>query len=211
MNEQRLLALRQQGYSPAAAVDGGAHRGDWSRMFKRVFPEARVLAVEANPECAAELRRVDLPGFEFDVCLLGDSDAKVVDFYMATGGDATGNSMFRENTEHFADDNMRVERLPTRTLDAVCEARGMHAVDFIKLDVQGAELVALDGAPRALSTAVFVLLEVSVMQYNQGAPLFEQVTAYMQRAGFRLFDIFDLHYYHGRLNQVDVLFARRQD
>ena len=46
----------------------------------------------------------------------------------------------------------------------------MHFIDYIKIDVQGAELLVLGGASETLTKATFVQLEVSVVEYNQGGP-----------------------------------------
>ena len=45
---------------------------------------------------------------------------------------------------------------------------------FHNLDFQGAELDVLDGAPQVLADAEFVFMEVGVLEYNKGAPLFSE-------------------------------------
>ena len=63
---------------------------------------------------------------------------------------------------------------------------------LLKLDVQGFELEVLRGSRIALDAAEFVLLEVSTLNYNRGAPLVAEVLDFMNQRGFVLFDIADL-------------------
>jgi FkbM family methyltransferase len=200
----RLNFLRDIGFHPKTIIDGGAWHGDWNRMIKSIFSDARVLSIEANTECAAYLN-----GLEYEIALLGDKDGKTVPYYTTRCGSDTGNSIFLEQTVYFSKNFLSVRELPMTTLDTVCQSRGITAVDFLKLDVQGAELVVLDGSRELLKTAEFVLLEVSILQYNAGAPLMADVTRYMDEAGFQMFDILETHFYGQYLNQIDILYVKK--
>lgn len=50
----------------------------------------------------------------------------------------------------------------------------------------------LKGASAALVSASFVLLEVSLVPYNQGSPLLAEVVGWMDAKGWRVHDVFDL-------------------
>jgi hypothetical protein len=89
--------------------------------------------------------------------------------------------------------------------------------DFIKLDVQGAEIDVLRGASECLRTTKYVLTEVSLHRWNKDAPMIEDVVRYMADRDFEIVDIVDMHFLDNYLFQIDVLFAhktsnlRRQD
>jgi hypothetical protein len=51
-------------------------------------------------------------------------------------------------------------------------------------------------------------MEMSLLEYNKGAPLIADVIARLQQLGFVLFDIFELSRFAGHLNQVDGVFVR---
>ena len=100
--------------------------------------------------------------------------------------------------------------LAMTTLDRTIEEQEFPPPQLIKLDVQGYELEVLKGATRALASAEFVLLEVSVWQYNENSPLIEEVVAFMSGAGFVTYDVFDINRLSdGTLLQLDVLFIRK--
>ncbi len=57
-------------------------------------------------------------------------------------------------------------------------------VDFIKIDVQGAELAVLRNGVRALSKALVVQTEVEFVELYRGQPLFADVDAFLRSQGF---------------------------
>jgi FkbM family methyltransferase len=82
--------------------------------------------------------------------------------------------------------------LETTTLDTFCQEEGVEEIDFLQLDIQGAELQVLEGASRILANSVLAIqTEVSFSELYIKQPLFAEVDTYLRAAGFALFD-FDL-------------------
>jgi hypothetical protein len=83
-------------------------------------------------------------------------------------------------------------------------------VDLLKLDTQGSELDILRGADETLRSVRFLQLEVSLVRYNEGGPLADEVFAFLRERDFFLHDVFDLKYAPGSddLIQLDCLFSR---
>ena len=77
------------------------------------------------------------------------------------------------------------------------------------IDAQGAELLVLAGASKTLASVQVLLLELAVVQYNLGAPIFFEVHAAAERLGFRAFDVSELHYTNAILIQIDIMFVRK--
>jgi FkbM family methyltransferase len=203
-----LLKLRDAGVCPTAVVDAGACIGDWTRLLLRVFPQARVLMIEPQ-QCHAETlaRLCGQFSGQLDAVgsLLGPPGQDEAAFHVTDdGGGGTGSSVLPENS----DVPRHVVRMPMQTLDGLLAQHRFPPPDFIKLDVQGYELEVLKGARNALNSAQFVLLEVSVWQYNAGSPLLGEVVEWMHGQGFRVHDVFDLSRRLGLLVQVDLLFRR---
>jgi FkbM family methyltransferase len=84
-----------------------------------------------------------------------------------------------------------VERapMPTHRLDDVPEAAN---TDYLKIDVQGAELDVLNGATRVLEQAVVVETEVEFVPLYKNQPLFADVDAALRRNGFTLHNFANL-------------------
>ena len=71
--------------------------------------------------------------------------------------------------------------LDTARLDDIPAVRPM---DFLKLDIQGAELMALEAGTAALTDAMAVQLEVGFLPIYKNQPLFSDVDAFLRARGF---------------------------
>jgi FkbM family methyltransferase len=202
-HEGRLLQLKRLGFEPKTVFDIGAYRGEWSRCAGRVFSAATIHMFEANEENEAFLAKTGNP---YVIAALSDKSGKKV-FHMPKAGLATGASFYRENTA-FYDDCRMVEK-HAFTLDEVVKSRRIERPDFIKLDVQGSEIDVLRGASECLKSCAYLLVEASITNYNEGAPLIFDIMGEMNRLGFTVVDLFECHYdKDGWLLQIDLLFAR---
>jgi hypothetical protein len=80
------------------------------------------------------------------------------------------------------------EKVPvqTRRLDDVVE---IAALDMLKIDVQGAELMVFNGARQKLGRAVAVHTEVCFLPLYKNQPLFGEIDLALRGLGFVLHDI----------------------
>ena len=200
--------LKRLGFTPRSAIDVGAYEGDWTRALKRLFTDATVLMIEAQPGKADALQGVvdGSANVTYRACLVGDRNEDDVAFHvMDTPYGSTGSSMYPEQTSF----PRNAVPLTMRTLDDIVAEAAMAAPDLLKIDVQGAELDVLAGAESTLKSVQFIHMELSTLQYNEGAPLIADVLPVLGAAGFVLFDILEEHRIgDGILSQLDALFIR---
>jgi len=199
------LSLIQNYLNPTSILDIGANVGDFTKECKLTFPTAEYFLIEGNAACEPYLKN---SGHNYFIGLLSD-EPKIVKFYVNKNNlISTGNSIYRENTEHFSDENIIIEELQTTTLDSVV---GDKVYDLIKIDVQGAELDVLRGGVVTVQEAKAIILELSLIEYNKNSASYEDVTQYMESIGYvpmeKLYEHFDGH---GNLIQLDVLFLNRR-
>lgn len=71
--------------------------------------------------------------------------------------------------------------IQTQRLD---EIQGVPQIDFLKMDVQGAELTILKHGTRVLGDCVAIQLEVSYVPLYEGQPSFGDVDVWLRQAGF---------------------------
>jgi FkbM family methyltransferase len=192
------------GLAPCSILDVGAHRGRWAEAVRPLFPDAGILLLEANEECRVDLEAAAsrMGRASARIVLLGPREEDGVPFYRMS----EGSSVLPE----LSDVPRTCARLPARTLDRVVDPVEWPGPYLLKLDVQGYELSVLEGAENTLARAEAVYLEVSYLPYNRGAPLFQEVVAFMARKGFLVYDLCSTHrrMSDGALFQGDVLWVR---
>lgn len=178
--DSRIEALKNRGISPLTAIDIGANIGEWAADFKKHFPNANVLSIEANIQLEQQLK-TNNPNYL--ITLLGREINDKVKFYINPGTDNdTGASIYRETTQ-WGNNAMEIT-LPMTTLDSLGKR-----FDWIKIDVQGAELDVLNGGYETMKHAMVIELELSVMQYNKNSPSASEVIHWMWESGFEMLDI----------------------
>jgi FkbM family methyltransferase len=172
-----------QNINPNVIYDIGSCVLHWQRKAKLVWPSARIICFDA-------LKEVDFlyQGIEFENCILSDQDGKDVDFYYNFNYPG-GCSYYQENEKinppaaHLYDDAHK-RKMKTITLDTLIQTKNYPLPDLIKMDVQGAELDIVIGAPLCLSRAKNVILELQTVDYNKGAPKADVVIGYMKTIGY---------------------------
>lgn len=205
-HKNALARLKSLGVAPRVIYDIGAYRGGWARAAAEVFPDARFVLFEANADHAAELAA---SGHRHVIAALGAEDGGARAFHVPRAGDATGASLYVENTSHYAATNLQVREVATARLDTLVTRERLAAPELIKIDVQGAELDVLAGAGATLAAASALIIEVSLVDYNRRAPLMADVIAAVDRAGFKCADLCEVHRTPaGFVLQLDLLCVR---
>jgi len=80
-------------------------------------------------------------------------------------------------------------QIQTSRLDDV---EGLAPVDFVKLDIQGAELMALEHGMKKVGAAVVLQTEASFLPLYQEQPLFGDIHAFLRKHGFELHKFIDV-------------------
>lgn len=80
--------------------------------------------------------------------------------------------------------------LEITTLDYFCETEAIEEIDFLQVDVQGADLQVLEGASKVLERSTLaVQIEVEFSHLYTHQPLFADVDSYLRKRDFTLFDL----------------------
>ncbi|MCX2431361.1 FkbM family methyltransferase [Pedobacter sp. GR22-10] len=199
-----LTKLKNLGFEPKNILDIGAYEGNWGIEIAEIFPEAHILMIEGQRSKEDKLLKIakNLKNAEVLIALLG-AEVKMVNFNIYE----TASSVFTENNVT----NAKIEEVQLNLLDDILENQYTNAIDFIKIDTQGYELEILKGGLKTLHNAQAVLLEVSLLNIYNDAPLVDQVMAFMSENGYALYDICTLmpRPYDKALFQSDFLFLKK--
>lgn len=189
--------------------DVGANQGQFAFMANAVWPELPIYSFEPDPKSYKNLEynfnKFSIPGETF-CCALGD---KVESKLLMRYADDVNNSLLQCN--HGRDSVLEQIAVECTSLDVIARTvREVHSA-FLKLDVQGFELVVLEGARNFLKKCRFVQVEVSFSPaYSDGAHVGEIILA-MRKHGFECIEILDLLRDKGKGNRIveaDLLFRR---
>ena len=125
---------------PEVIFDLGANVGFATLFFRRSFPRAQILAVEADPRTFTRLEHnvAGLPGVRTVNCAAADTDGTMTFFSSAS---SIGSSLVRQQA---SDEPVEVE---SRPLTALMEEAGVDRIDLLKVDIEGAEFALLRSAP----------------------------------------------------------------
>ncbi len=200
MNYQSILRkLIADGIDISVVFDIGAHKGRWTKEHKNIIKNASFYLFEANQE---HFDKLNSRGESVFIGVLS-SNGLPAKFYKKVG---TGDSLYKENTGHYSDENY--ELVDTKTLAQVVLENKLPQPDFIKLDVQGAELDILEGAGSLIDGCKLILAECPISPYNIGSPEIGDYLNYFKKIGFTPLRITEQHSGAGALLQVDILFLQ---
>ena len=200
MEETFDIDLLMKRTHPSTVVDVGAFSGNFTRDILEQSPECDCVMFEANPNCENNLEKVGVP---YHITALSDSKREDVPFYIRNGYiTCTGASLYKETTEEYKD--AQIMKVSTSTLDEY--ELYPDGIDLLKCDVQGSELDVLKGAEETLKRTKNILLECSLIDYNENAPQIEEVIQYLKEKGFHANEIIGKHYNDDTVTQLDILF-----
>jgi FkbM family methyltransferase len=200
----RLENLRRAGFAPRQVIDAGAYRGEWTRLAREIFSEAEFLMIEPQPQLRPALEELcaSWPRVRYRPVALG-ATPQTVQFRLEES-----NSRIVSPHEAVPAGVVTCE-VPMETLATIARQENFGAVDFLKLDLQGHELIALAGAGEIFGRTEVILAEVSVLRIGE-VPLVDEVWDAFRARGYRLYDIFGFNYrpLDRALWQCDLTFVR---
>jgi FkbM family methyltransferase len=175
-----------------AVVDGGANVGEFARIVRQVLPQTNLLCVEPHPKCAAALRK---QGFQVVEAALWNQPDRLR-LSQPTSASTSCTVMLTSN------DCESVWEVAAVRLDSLPIA-GSRVL--IKLDLQGAELKALEGMGDLWDRCAGLLLEVSIGVNGTLEPLRE----ILARFGFYEYSTTNELEVNDRVVEADKLWLRR--
>jgi FkbM family methyltransferase len=203
---QRLLQSLICNY----VVDIGANRGQFALAARQNFPQAKIVSFEPLKEPAALFRRVFAsdPQVILYECAIGPR-AEETAIHISQADDSSSllpiaplqDKLFPGTAEK------ETRLVQIKPLDAVLGEKEITSPAFLKMDVQGFEIAALEGCKSLLPWFAYLYIECSFVELYAGQALAHNVISYLNQLGFALTGVYNLSYdKKGLAIQGDFLF-----
>mgnify|MGYP003666784909 CR=1 FL=1 len=184
----RLEEARNLGIYPNGVLDIGAHSGQFYGWAKRVWPF--------------------MMDDEYLIAALGDEERDVTFYTRSDKPHTEGNSYYKESNYWDIPQLVQESKVTLQKLDNLFEDDSVF--DIIKVDTQGSEIDILKGGKDLVSKAQAIILEVSFIPYNDGAPDSQETIEYMNEIGFEERMSVGEHYDGDTIVQKDLLFTNKE-
>lgn len=170
-------------------VDVGAHMGRYTIIgSKRVGPAGKVIAIEAHPDNFRLLNyNIKLNNLSNVVAVNSAAYSRKTPLKLYLPDEDQGFTMHHSLmgnylSTKYSNATQKYVLVQADTLDSLLSGAGVQSVNWIKIDVEGAELEVLKGALDILhrSNDISLLIEV------HGKETYEPVLALLKSNGFRL-------------------------
>lgn len=158
-------------------IDLGANVGKYSFLAaKTVGDKGRVFAVEPDPSCIPVLEKNRQLNQASNLTIVPSAigkDEKEIQFHLAQDG-AKSSAKWR-----YLQKPLETIRIMQTTLDALAESYGLKRIDWLKVDVEGAEYDAFLGGKTALKMTEHIYLEVHFRDLE------ERIRTLLSEMGFK--------------------------
>jgi FkbM family methyltransferase len=227
---QTRMSLRRDPYKDQKAIlataepypifDVGAHLGDMTDAYAKLFPKSLVYSFEPFPNSYNVLKARFKNNVGVKPLQLAISNKPgIVDFYSFAA--SAGNSLLSASNEaeRWADwsnsmvlkDTIKVK---VTTVDKFCREQNIDRIMILKMDMQGGELLALEGTKEMLSRKAINLIysELLFVPVYTGQAEYYQICEFLSRFGYSLFNIYNQRYdISGKLKWCDGLFVETRN
>lgn len=174
---------------PLTVVDVGALPLDglpevYSPLLER--GKVRLIAFEADQAGCVKLAAKLGPEHEIFPVIVGDGSERT--FYQ--NSHEMTNSLFPPNLDlisRFVGIAEFMQPIGTKTVKTcrLDDTIDLDTIDLLKMDVQGGELLVLDGAPKLATSALAIHTEVEFVPLYSGQPLFADIDTRVRSLGFQ--------------------------
>ena len=195
--------------------DVGAHVGETSTKYRRLFPDGKIYAFEPFPESFLALKLAFSGDNNITPLQLSLSDYSGEATFFSNNWSHT-NSLLKtsESAEQYWGDMVRTKdslRVKVETLTDICRNYSVPTIDILKIDAQGNELNILRGALDLLRRKAIHLLyfEMIIAPTYQTQPKIDEYFSFLYGLGYRLVGLYDLVEKDTELLQMDGLFTAR--
>ena len=188
----------EKNFNPSKILDIGAWNGFWTKNVKEIWPDAHYTCIEAGPKHEKKLKNITP---DYHIAVLGDSNREVKMYLREIDKGNRKKITYTKGSSIF---NI-FKDFELRQMQTLDELVGKDAeYDLIKQDVQGAEIMVMQGAPEIFKKAKYVIQEVN-LEKNKNFPDMPcelDMDDYMLKLGFQNNAVIENKYNAGQVDKI---------
>lgn len=182
---QVMRRLKVNHYQPDFVIDVGASHGIWSHTASQLFPKTQFILIDpliSRYEQAARNYYIrNIPQVKL-LEIAVSNEAVQLSFQVSP--DLYGSSLLTPADFR----NYETVSVQVKTLDQVASEEQLTGRGILKLDVQCAEHIVLEGGKQLLTQIDLVIAELSFVRYDEQALVFLEMLNLLDQLGFRYYD-----------------------
>lgn len=194
LNEVKYNWLKEKNIK--TIIDVGACDGDFIRKFRPIFPEATIYSFEPNPEAFTKLNILFKTDKKLKTFNLALSNTKgEIDFFVSENAGSSSllvmDELHKINIPHSAMNHLI--KVNCDLMDNVFSSIELEKNVLLKLDVQGAEKLVIEGAIKTLSKVDIIYTEINFQELYKNSILVNDLINLLNKHNFRLVGIENIH------------------
>jgi FkbM family methyltransferase len=177
--------------------DVGCCEGEDTIRYSRFFPHSTIYSFEPHPDnfnkTISNLDKYKIKNAKVFNFAISNTDS-IIDFYLSEGHPPNvpvtedwnyGNkssSILPAKELHDRYDWLRLKnkiQVKSATIDYFCQGNNIDKIDFLHLDVQGAEFLVLEGAKHMLNKISVIWLEAETVELYDGQKLRDDILEFL--------------------------------
>ena len=197
-------------------VDAGASIGETSKRLSNFYPKAKIYAIEPFPPFFEKLSYLSKDNYNISAHNIALSSFNGKSKLNINRSEGT-NSLLDSNLEYSEIfDNLLIKKdqieVNCTTLDSFTEENKIESLDIFKLDLQGYETKAIEGASNFLhnNKVGVIMCEIifEELYKGQGNP-FELMHYLVEKYSFKFLNFYQKLYHKGKLLQADAILIHK--
>ena len=206
-NTDSILKIKDLYYlffnsQPFTIFEFGARYCEDSLEMSINFPNATIISFECNPNTLPECREKikSNPNIKLIETAVGNHDGTIT-FYPINkektittweDGNQGASSIFKASgnypVEQYYQDEIEV---PIKRPITIINELNIDQIDLLWMDIQGSELLALEGFEDKLSSVKLIFTEVEFVEIYSGQPLFKDIKQFLENNDFSFIQLFN--------------------
>lgn len=197
-NGEEDLILKFRMFNPKVVFDVGANIGEWTQIALDTFPSSNIHSFELSASTFSTLKtNVQSNKVRLNNIGLAAEGGRFT--YKDYGTNSGVNTILLSSTYHDARTNPKLITAQLRRRDGYCEENAVDFIDFLKIDVEGAEHLVLAGFEKMLTKNAVRLIQFEYGYTNGDAK-------FLMRDFYEYFE--KLGYIVGRIRKGSIIFDK---